>query len=217
LALTEGYHKIVPSAESRQLDDVRTEAGQLRKEIAGYQLRLEDQQRQAAERDQRHLDEVKTLNAKLDPFIQAATSRYPGIDIAEALDRLGRELQEVRALASPPTLSYATHTITQTPEGYALSVQLGLSKDAPLGKLQFKIALSPRSLGPWTQGLIRQVSGTGDTMSGASSIAPDGMAALLAYSSPGGDEPGVQVELSGPAQVRIEGNDGLQPIVIEVP
>jgi hypothetical protein len=225
LMVSEGYRALVRSFESPQLAGAQREtselknavtglesqAANLRQEVTRYQNRLEEEREVSSEREQRHLAQVAELNAKLGPFIKTALARYPGLGMNEALDRLREEIKEVRALASPPLLPYATHRIQQSREGLIIQVRFSRSRDAALGRLVFRVTVPPTS-----SGRIRAVMPSGIATSVNQLVSGDGSSANLEYSAQVGDDPGINVALSGPARVRIEGNNGLPPTVLDV-
>jgi hypothetical protein len=209
LVVADTYHSLVPSAESRQLTATGQETAGLRQQIGRLQARVEEEQKRSVDREQLHLAQVTELNARLGPFVRAATAKYPNMGVDQALKHLRDDLDQVRELAAPAVLSLGEHTVQRTSEGYILGIQFKKSKNAPLGRLAFDLVLVPGSAGR-----IRDVRPTGAAAELYVSVAPDGSKAKLEYSALGGD-PGLVVALSGPARVRVVGNNGLQPILLE--
>ncbi|HEX9736521.1 MAG TPA: hypothetical protein VGG06_31535 [Thermoanaerobaculia bacterium] len=190
---------------------IKTQANDLRQEIVTHQTRLEEERNESSDREQRHIAQLAELNSKLEPFIEAAISRYPDLSVGDALEQLSRQLEEVRAMASHPLLSYYESRVFPDPEGPILRVYFKRSKEGPLGKLEFRIDIVPGS-----SGRIRDVGPYPMGLSVLSSLAIDGMTATIEFSVPGGDDPAVNIKLSGPAVIRVEGNYGLEPLVLEV-
>lgn len=125
VGVSEVFRIIVPSSESRQLTVARRQTGELRtgmnrleseastlrQEVTRYQSQLEEQARGSVERERHHAAELAKLNAKLEPFIRVAVARYPGLEVEDALGKLRNGIEEVRAIASPPVLSYVSHLV----------------------------------------------------------------------------------------------------------
>jgi len=93
------------------MNRLESEASTLRQEVTRYQSQLEEQARGSVERERHHAAELAKLNAKLEPFIRVAVARYPGLEVEDALGKLRNGIEEVRAIASPPVLSYVSHLV----------------------------------------------------------------------------------------------------------
>ena len=225
LGVTEAFRFFVPSSETRQLVVAQRETGELRssvrrlesedtalhEDVTRYQGQLQEQSRASVEREERHAAELAKLNTKLEPFIRLAVARYPGINVDEALGKLQSQIAEVRKLASPPVLSYASHRVQASAGGPVLIVKFKRSKDAALGRIELRVSLPSGAVAR-----ITRLSPAGSTMSVQTAISADGMAGSVSYSSPPGDDPGIIIGLSAPTRVQLAGNQGLQPFAIDV-
>jgi hypothetical protein len=184
----------------------------LRGELAEYQARLEQQQRDAVDRETRHTSEIMQLNARLEPFIRTAAAKYPGVNVDQALERLRHELDDVRALASPPLLSIRSKDVQKRSDGgVILSVQFARSKDSAIGKIAVRFAIVDGGGGT---ARIQAIEPMGIAIGLRRAVASDGATATIEYSVPPGEDPGVRVVLSGPTRLTVEGNNGLQSAVL---
>jgi hypothetical protein len=226
----ESYRAVVPSAESQQLAVARnatsdlknaltSQGNALRLEVAGYQGQLEKERNESADRERSHLAQLLELNAKLDPFIKTAIARYPGLGVDEALERLRGQLEEVRAMASPPRLLYRSHAVERRGQHLVLSVRLAPSKNVPLGALVFVAALPPSSPAIITSFWPTLDGGAFLSGDNSKKIAEDGKKARLEYSLLGAGLATLELEVTAETEVRLEGNHDLQPLkfVIRAP
>lgn len=101
LIVAETYHKMVPSAESRQLTAAREETAAFRKQIDHLRARIDEEQKGSVDREKLHLAQVTELNARLDPFIRSAKAKYPNMDVDQALEHLRGEMRDLKEKTAP--------------------------------------------------------------------------------------------------------------------
>lgn len=224
LALSLAWSRVVPSAESRQLKDAQTEVLNLRRQVRGVSEQLNKEETRAEARateqtaqlqaeqaraEARSLEltgHIARLEARLDPFLQLASSRFPKLPEDDALAKLRAELDNVRKLASPPTISF-DRVIPGPGDGYSLSILFKKDKPDPIGTVEFAIAITADSTA-----VIREISPGQVAMSTRPWVAPDGRTAGLRYDIAGSEPPAINVTFSGPTAFEIVGSHGLESI-----
>jgi len=154
---------------------------------------------------------LDSLEETLEPFVEVARNRFPQLETRVALERLQEELAEVRQLAEPPEMVFESHQLQRSGEGRFLLIKFGRSKDVPLGSLQFTAALLSDS-----KVRILEFEPAQSSMNTQSQISEDGTSARLGFALPGSEDPVIKLLLSGAAQVKIEGNHDLKPVLVDV-
>ncbi len=155
---------------------------------------------------------LASVEAKLEPFVEVAKSRFPQLETEAALQRLREELDEVRRLAEPPEMRLESHTVRSLEQGHFVLIKFSRSKDVPLGSLQFAVALPVDTAAR----ILELKPAVQLSMNVRSRISEDGKAGRLEFALPGSEDPAIKLLLSGAAPVRVEGNHNLQPFVIDV-
>jgi hypothetical protein len=151
LAVADSYHFVVPSAESRQLVAAGKETAGLRKEISRLQSQVDQQQKTSAEREQLHLAQVSELNSRLGPFIRAATVKYPGVAVDQALARLEKNIAGVSARAAVLELKATPRSLTVQQRA---SFSAALATE-PIGAVVIKSSVSA----PDARGYAEEIAG----------------------------------------------------------
>ncbi|HUT54840.1 MAG TPA: hypothetical protein VM658_15720 [bacterium] len=198
----------------------------------------EDNSRLKRENDNKTA-EIQRLETLLTPFRTIALERYSlpevqalgklaeQIGVLQEMDRqksdkisqLENEIGQMKPLAEPCKLVLHSKSIDKVKEGYRVTLIFRPTKNESLGLLDFQAVLSPvnnsvRILDFWPT----KVKGSPPFTSGKDSkkIADDGKSARLIYSLIGFGYPSVDLVLSGPTKVQIQGNNGLEAFEVDV-
>ena len=180
--------------------------------------------------------EIQRLETLLTPFRTIALEKYT-LPEAEALRKLAKqigvlqdadkqktekitqlenELIQTKSLAEPCKLTFLSKKIEKVDQGYLVILRFKPSKNERLGLLAFSAALPvntdkqildfwPSSKGsPFTSG------------KDSKKIENDGKSARLIYSLLGFGYPSIDLVVSGPTKVQIQGNNGLETFEIDV-
>ncbi len=180
--------------------------------------------------------EVQRLETLLTPFRTIALERYTGSERealrqladqigilqdadkqkSEKITQLEAELNKTKSLAEPCKLALHSRAIKKEENGYRVTLVFKPTKNERLGLLGFAATLlgnsSERILDFWP------ASKGSPFISGKDSkkIGDDGKSATLTYSLVGFGYPSVDLVVSGPTAVQIEGNNGLETFKVEI-
>jgi hypothetical protein len=158
--------------------------------------------------------QIVDLKSKLEPFVEIAKSKYPNQNIDTALEKLQKEIIETKEMAKPNTLELFAKEIKKTENGYSLILRFKPTKNIPLGIIGFSASLPINS-----KARILDIFPTDDSGSfhlGEKQITPEGKYAQLVYSITDMSNPMIEIKLSESTAIKIEGNNGIEPIIIEV-
>ena len=180
--------------------------------------------------------EIQRLETLLIPFRTIALEKYT-LPEAEALRKLAEqigvlqdadkqktekiaqlenELIQTKSLAEPCKLAFLSKKIEKVDQGYRITLRFKPTKNERLGLLAFSAELPvntdkqildfwPSSKGsPFTSG------------KDSKKIEKDGKSARLIYSILGFGYPSIDLVVSGPTKVQIQGNNGLETFEIDV-
>lgn len=93
LVLKVAYSSVVPSNEVRKIDSLTHQLDQRDEQLSAA---LNEASRERA----RHAEKLAEIQGQLDPFLQAATARYPDATASEALIRLHQEVLHLQSRMS---------------------------------------------------------------------------------------------------------------------
>lgn len=189
--------------EGQNATELMTEVSGLRLQNDSLILLYHNNQEDAHKNRTSLLARIDTLETKLDPFIQIATSKYPHLSFEKALEMLSQEITKVKEIAKPNTISYSRGEIKKTEKGYDVFVWCKLSKDQPIGALSFTINLPPKSNVD-----ILDISPAGMAMDVRVEISVNKKAAMLCFLPATTGHPGIRISLSDKEDFKIEGNKG---------
>lgn len=179
----------------------------------------------------RDVQEYKKQEAKTTKWRKKTEAAYKKIDeqhsaimekdrkitnLEEQQKKLGQDLEEVDKKAKPNQIIFRSKKIERTESGLKVTLQFRPVKNEPLGQLVFiaRLQRGTRSkilnFWPSPQG--------GAFLSGEKSkhIEDHGQAARLAYSLIGVGPPTIELTVSEPTSVRIEGNHDLEPFELKI-
>ena len=179
--------------------------------------------------------DIQRLETLLTPFRTIALERYTGSEgealrqladqigilqdadklKSEKITQLEAELNKTKSLAEPCKLALHSKTIKKEKDGYRVALIFKPTKNERLGLLGFTAALpinsSARILDFWpTKGSM--FSSGKDSKK----IGDDGKSARLMYSLVGFGYPSVDLVVSRPTTVQIEGNNGLKTFEVDI-
>jgi len=180
--------------------------------------------------------EIQRLETLLTPFRTIALEKYT-LPEAEALRKLAGQIGELqvadkrktdkiaeleselintKALAEPCKLAFLSKKIEKDDHGYRVTLRFKPSKNERLGLLAFSAALpvntDKKILDFWPSSKSSPFSSGKDSKK----IAANGKYAILRYSLIGFGYPSIDLAVSGPTKVQIQGNNDLDTFEIEV-
>jgi hypothetical protein len=140
-------------------------------------------------------------------------------EILESRNRILKietDLKIIREMARPNSIVLADKKINNLSNGKQILLQFEPTKNEPLGVIQFKIYLldnsSTKILDIWPS-----LDGGGFTAwEESKKIDPNGESAVLTYGLIGAGAPLIEITISGPSKLRVEGNYLSEPIMIIV-
>ncbi|HLX11964.1 MAG TPA: hypothetical protein VKS81_04045 [Bacteroidota bacterium] len=166
---------------------------------------LEDANKQILFRGQENIQmqhSIDSLRVELAPFVQMAKSKFPDLDVQEALKKLQVDVNEAKAMAEPNSLTKCNIEGKKLESGYGFQVDFSSVKDEPIGSFDFKVALRTNS----SQRIMSVSPGNSAMMNirtGTPSV--DGHFCEVSFDLPGSGTPIIQVQLSGITDIQITG------------
>ncbi len=176
--------------------------------------------------------EIQRLETLLTPFRTIALERYAGpegealqqladqIGIlqnadkkkSQEINRLETELNKTKFLAEPCKISFLSKAIKKEDKGYRVTLRFKPTKNERLGLLAaLPVNSTERILDFWpTKG------STFKSGPDSKKIGENGKSARLMYSLLGFGYPSVDVVVSGPVAIQIQGDNGLETFEVEV-
>ena len=165
------------------------------------------QWREKANKSLRKIDEQHSMIMEKDGKITT---------LEEQQEKLERNVEEVDKKARPNTISFFSKKIEQIETGYKIKLRFKPMKNESLGQLVFVANLQGISdskiLDFWP------TTGGGAFQSGEDSkkISEDSRSARLIYSLMGPGYPTIELKVSMPTSVQIEGNHDLEPFILKI-
>ena len=134
----------------------------------------------------------------------------------EKIAQLENELIQTKSLAEPCKLELLSKNIEKVDQGYRITLRFKPTKNERLGLLAFYAALpvntDTKILDFWPSSKSSPFTSGKDSKK----IEKDNKYARLMYSLVGFGYPSIDLVVSGPTKVQIQGNNGLEPFVIDV-
>ena len=180
--------------------------------------------------------EVQRLETLLTPFRTIALARYTGSEgealrqladqigilqdadkqKSEKITQLEAELGKTQSLAEPCKLALHSKAIKKEENGYRVTLIFKPTKNERLGLLAFVAVLpvnsSERILDFWPTAKGPSFESGKDSKK----IGDDGKSARLMYSLVGFAFPSVDLVVSGPTTVQVQGNNGLETFKVDI-
>lgn len=160
-------------------------------------------------------ERIMELSTKLEPFIKLAVAKYPQQNVDEGLELLRKEIAETKEMAKPNSISLSGSKTEVVDGGYKVLLQFKPSKNIPLGLLEFSAILPKSSHAKITQ-LWPTLDGGAFQSGNSPDISSDGKSAKVAYSLIGAGLPTIELRVTAPTRVTINGNNGLVPFSFEI-
>jgi lipopolysaccharide export LptBFGC system permease protein LptF len=173
------------------------------------------------EKKDKRIEELIAGNEKLTQSNQSHHSKIYNYqsDLTQKdleLKKLDQEYQELKKITEPNKLAFNSKTVSKNENKIVVSLQFKPSKNQRLGTLIFVAALPDNSkekilnFWPTTNG------GAFESGPDSKKISLDGKQARLAYSLLGSGYPSIDLTLSGPTDITISGNNGLEPVTLKI-
>jgi cell division protein FtsL len=203
--------------------------------IAHQRSQLKSDNNRLQRENESKTTEIQRLETLLTPFRTIALEKYT-LPEAEALRKLAKqigvlqdadkqkkekitqlekELIQTKSLAEPCKLAFLSKNIEKVDQGYRVTMRFKPTKNERLGLLAFSAALPVNAdnqiLDFWPSKNSSFTSGKN-----SKKIENNGKSALLRYSLLGFGYPSIDLVVSGPTKVQIQGNNGLETFEIDV-
>jgi hypothetical protein len=160
--------------------------------------------------------QVSELNSKLEPFVKLAVTKYPAYDIQSALNQLAQDIAEAKELAKPATLIVYGKEISKFDGGLSLKLQFQPSKNVTLGLIGFSASIPATSRARILDMWPTLAGGAFQSGPDSKKISSDGKSAELFYSLMGAGYPTIEIKVTEPSDVIINGNHLSAPVKIRI-
>jgi hypothetical protein len=163
--------------------------------------------REATDRDLKAQEDRSALSRKLEGFMELAKVKYPALDENSAVAQLLKDMQEIKDMTRPVTLSFGSCDEDEQGGRFILTFHFTpTKKDEPFGDLVFQFSVPHGS-----NAKILSVENVDlPAITYPPQITPDGTSALYRY-RPLGGPPTVRITTSERSAITVSGNKLPQP------
>ncbi len=204
-------------AQAAQARFEQTLVNQARDADQKQKERDEVSQRAQAERDERHRQELSSVAGQLEDIKRVATTRYPGLNPRQALDRLLADTAEIKTLAGLPQLARGQLQREMKDGLYVVKQEFVPSHEGLLMNVRIAVSV-PVSSTAHIKSLSFNTTTGSHTVDQRESIDPRGDVGQISFGTLyGSGTPFLMVVLSEPAAVLVNGNQGIGMFEIAPP
>lgn len=169
---------------------------------------------------QRQIETITTLvkaseqgsNTIADTLAYVRTLQLQIDNARKELSKLDKKIEENVSRPPIPILTFDSAGFQSTEAGVVGLVSFKSNTNVNLSAVEFKVSVLPGGASR-----IKSISpGEGVSLMVSTRISEDGQSAYLKYTVVGSEKPSFRIELTGKAQLRIEGEPGIRPFAVVI-